>query len=93
MFMCLNADIERQYEFVQKTWILNRNMNGLDGETCPLTGQGGVFSIPTARGPIKLGPFERLVTVRGGGYFFMPGAAALKFLSQYRPMRSEAAIR
>ena len=81
MFMCLNADIERQYEFVQKTWILNRNMNGLDGETCPLTGQGGEFSIPTPRGPIKLGRIEPLVTVRGGGYFFMPGLAALKFLS------------
>ena len=82
MFMCLNADIERQYEFVQKTWILNRNMNGLEGETDPLTGQGGTFSIPTPSGMIKLGPFEQLVTVRGGGYFFMPGAATLKFLSQ-----------
>ncbi len=90
MFMCLNADIERQYEFVQKTWILNRNMNGLDGETCPLTGQGGKFSIPTPRGPIKLDLDCSLVTVRGGGYFFMPGAAALKFLSQVeeKPKRS-----
>lgn len=84
MFMCLNADIERQYEFVQKTWILNRNMNGLEGEGDPLTGQGGMFSIPTPRGVIRLGPFKQLVTVLGGGYFFMPGAATLKFLSRIR---------
>ncbi|MGI9024730.1 MAG: hypothetical protein ACR2GP_03995 [Burkholderiaceae bacterium] len=49
MFMCLNADIERQYEFVQKTWMLNRNMNGLDGETYPLTAGGRVLDPHSAR--------------------------------------------
>ncbi len=80
MFMCLNADIERQYEFVQKSWMLNRDMNSLEGETDPLIGPAGMFSIPTPRGIVKIGPIKDLVTVRGGGYFFMPGAAALRFL-------------
>jgi deferrochelatase/peroxidase EfeB len=84
MFMCLNADIERQFEFVQKSWLLNRNMSALENETDPMLGPGGTFSIPTPGGNVKL-KLPRLVTVRGGGYFFMPGAATLQFLTTLGP--------
>lgn len=81
LFMCLNADIERQFEFVQRTWLLNPNMHGLQGEADPLVGPGGYrFTIPTGYGPLRLPPLPRLVTVRGGGYFFMPSRRALRFL-------------
>lgn len=40
MFLCLNADIERQFEFVQQTWIGSCKFHGLNDEIDPITGQG-----------------------------------------------------
>ena len=86
MFMCLNADIERQFEFVQKTWLLNRNMHGLEDEVDPIIGinkdpaHPRVFTVPTTSGPIKLKIRKDFVKVVGGGYFFMPGRATLRYL-------------
>jgi deferrochelatase/peroxidase EfeB len=82
LFMCLNADIERQYEFVQRTWLLNPNMHGLQGEMDPLLAQGEhKFTVPTGYGPLSLPPLPQLVTVVGGGYFFLPSRTALRFLA------------
>lgn len=38
LFLCVNADIERQFEFVQQTWINNPVFGGLNGEVDPLIG-------------------------------------------------------
>jgi Dyp-type peroxidase family len=38
LFLCLNADFERQFEFVQQTWINNPVFGGLNGEVDPLIG-------------------------------------------------------
>lgn len=38
LFLCLNSDIERQFEFVQQTWINNPVFGGLNGEVDPLVG-------------------------------------------------------
>ncbi len=38
LFICLNSDIERQFEFVQQTWINNPVFGGLNGEVDPLIG-------------------------------------------------------
>jgi Dyp-type peroxidase family len=38
LFICLNSDIERQFEFVQQTWINNPVFSGLNGEVDPLIG-------------------------------------------------------
>jgi deferrochelatase/peroxidase EfeB len=82
LFMCLNADIERQYEFVQRTWLLNPNMHGLQGEMDPLLAQGEHnFTVPTGYGPLSLPPLPQLVTVVGGSYFFLPSRTALRFLA------------
>jgi deferrochelatase/peroxidase EfeB len=82
LFMCLNADIERQFEFIQKTWILNRNIHSLQDEVDPLVGIGlRQFTIPTPGGPLRLTIKENFVTVTGGGYFFVPGFAALRYLT------------
>jgi hypothetical protein len=51
-FMCLNGDIERQFEFVQQTWVDGSSFHGLSGERDPLTGErGGAegHTIPIAR--------------------------------------------
>ena len=36
MFICANSDIERQFEFVQQTWIMAPQFHGLDNEVDPL---------------------------------------------------------
>ena len=36
LFLCLNTDIARQFEFVQQTWMLNPNFATLFDETDPL---------------------------------------------------------
>lgn len=85
MFMCLNGDIERQFEFVQQTWMVSSKFHGLTGEVDPLASRGHAgengFTIPTRRGPVALNPLPKFVTMRGGGYFFLPGRQLLKYLS------------
>jgi Dyp-type peroxidase family len=84
MFMCLNADIERQFEFLQQTWVLGRNFHDLLDEQDPMVGHSPperVFTIPTTQGPVRLRGLDDFVRVRGGGYFFMPGRRALGFLA------------
>lgn len=86
MVMCLNGDIERQFEFVQQTWMGSEAFHGLSGERDPLAGnKAGCpngFTIPTREGPVRLASMSRFVTPRGGGYFFLPGKALLEFLSE-----------
>lgn len=83
MFTCLNADIERQFEFVQQTWLLGSTFHGLPGETDPALGCGGrAFTVPTRQGPIRLRGLPDFVQMRGGGYFFMPSRSALRYLGQ-----------
>jgi deferrochelatase/peroxidase EfeB len=83
-FMCLCADIERQYEFLQQTWLRSPTFHGLSCERDPVLGdaQKGVcgFTIPTPDGPIGLNPLPRFVTTRGGGYFFLPGRRLIDYL-------------
>lgn len=89
LFMCLNGDLERQFEFVQQTWIhgnvisLSCPMN-LATERDPLLNDGqtnNAFTIPSRDGPVKLSPMQRFVTVRGGGYFFLLGRQLVEYLS------------
>jgi len=85
LFMCINADIERQFEFVQQTWALDPSFHGLENEVDPVLGPrstSGIFTIPTPDGPLYLQGLRKFVTVRGGGYFFLPGRKAIEFLSR-----------
>ncbi|MET0574276.1 MAG: cytochrome P450 [Mesorhizobium sp.] len=86
LFMCLNADIERQYEFMQQTWVSSGSFHGLIKEKDPTIGTqdekngGGRFSIPRWEGTMVLKGIPNFVTTRGGGYFFMPSRSALRYL-------------
>jgi deferrochelatase/peroxidase EfeB len=85
LFMCVNADIERQFEFIQQTWIAAPYFNGLGRENDPLVApmrHEPSFSIPTNRGTITLRNMTAFVRTLGGGYFFLPGRSALRFLSR-----------
>jgi deferrochelatase/peroxidase EfeB len=83
LFMCLNGDIERQFEFVQQTWLNSPSFHGLSGEQDPLLGGEKSctgFMVPSRDGPVRLSPLQRFVTVLGGGYFFLPGKRLLNYL-------------
>lgn len=85
VFVVLNANIERQFEFVQQAWVSSPNFAGLYDEADPMLGgrteNAGAFTIP--RCPVRERRTGILshVAVRGGAYFFVPGLAALKYLS------------
>jgi deferrochelatase/peroxidase EfeB len=85
LFMCLNGDIERQFEFIQQTWMGSTKFHALSAEADPIAGRavegGDGFTIPTRRGPVGLSRLPQFVTVRGGGYFFMPGRQLLQYLA------------
>jgi deferrochelatase/peroxidase EfeB len=89
-FICLNANIQRQFEFVQGAWLMSTKFNGLHDESDPLMGNRlpgaagtrcDYFSMPQAGGPTqRLEGLPQFVTVSGGAYFFLPGIRALRFL-------------
>ena len=37
-FICVNANIARQFEFVQNAWVMATKFDGLSGESDPLLG-------------------------------------------------------
>jgi deferrochelatase/peroxidase EfeB len=85
LFMCFNADLERQFEFIQQAWVMERLFHGLDGEVDSVLGrgqQGGRLTIPSPAGPMMVADMPAFVTIRGGGYFFMPGKGAIRYLAQ-----------
>ena len=87
-FVCLNASLARQFEFVQGAWLNSPAFAGLAGEQDPLLGhrQSIPAGNPTAAfkyvdgagEPRMLDDLPRFTTVRGGAYFFLPGLAGLR---------------
>lgn len=84
-FVCLNANIARQFEFVQHTWLNNPKFAGLYDDADPLVGPsepyGGTFTAPAEDLRERYTDVPRFVTVKGGAYLFMPGLAALRSLA------------
>src|SRR5262249_38164367 len=74
IFIALQADIHRQFEFVQTTWINHGDFAGLgSNDRDPVVGPNdlpgsGSFLIPGAAPPFVF-HLPRFVTTRGGGYF------------------------
>ena len=84
MFLALNSDIERQFEFIQQNWINSSEFAGVSGECDPLVGNPSMrtgtrcsFTIPALPLPARLINMPRFVAARGGDYFFLPGMRAL----------------
>jgi Dyp-type peroxidase family len=79
----IQADIERQFEFVQKEWMKGGEFIGLDpNEQDPINGTGGEgsqMSVPGAKRPF-LFDLPTFVLVKGGEYLFVPGLNALRGL-------------
>ncbi len=84
-FIALNADIQRQFEFIQQTWLLSEKFGALTDEKDVLLGDNdgsGHMSLPGQPVRQRLCGVPRFVRVRGGGYFFLPGLRALRFLAK-----------
>lgn len=80
-FICLNADLERQFVFVQHTWVNNRGFNALHGEVDPLIGRhvedSNSFTVPDDPLRWRVPDLQSFVTMRGGAFWFLPGLTAL----------------
>lgn len=95
-FICFNANIGRQFEFIQHTWINNPKFAGLYSEADPLMGPipedgkatstekeiFGNFVEPDEPVRQRVSGLKRFVDVRGGAYFFMPGIKAIRYLAK-----------
>ena len=84
-FICLNSNIERQFEFIQQSWVNNQSFATLDKETDPLIGHRNGqqhFSIQGCPVRTRVHNLSEFVTIKGGAYFFMPGMNALKHLCE-----------
>lgn len=84
-FMCVNANIERQFEFVQHSWCNNAKFAGRYDEQDPLVATqpegGGSFTLQGTPIRTRVNGIPTFVTTRGGGYFFLPGIRALRHLA------------
>lgn len=85
LFMCLQASIARQFEFVQSQWFNGGNSFALGSDQDVLLGpQDGVhlnkMTVPGSP-PTFVGPLSRVVSVKGGEYFFVPGINGLQYLA------------
>jgi len=90
-FLCLGANLQRQFEFVQDAWLMSAKFDGMREESDPLLGNrlplGSAmptdrFSAAQPNGPSqRLTGLPQFVTVLGGAYFFLPGIRALRYLS------------
>jgi Dyp-type peroxidase family len=87
LFFCLNANIRRQFEFVQQGWVNNPKFHGLYDERDPLIGNNPedqprrmvIPGKPMAQ-EISLPNF---VTLKGGAYFFVPSLSALRCMASW----------
>jgi Dyp-type peroxidase family len=90
-FICLNANIARQFEFLQNSWIMGTKFSGLTGESDPLLGNREAipgcpatdnFIVPEDGGLRRqVTGVPQFVTVRGGAYFFLPSLRALRYFA------------
>jgi Dyp-type peroxidase family len=90
LFMCYQADIVRQFEFIQSTWA----NHGTVGSATRFVGQDGIIGqgknafqkvLPEQWGseaPANKITFGGHVTMRGGEYFFTPSLSFLRNLDQ-----------
>lgn len=91
-FVCLGANIQRQFEFVQHTWANNPTFNGLNDDPDPLIGPRIAHgktrdSFTEQAEPVRCRyqGLPEFVRTRGGAYFFLPSRSALRFLTSPMP--------
>lgn len=89
LFNCFNADISRQFEFIQFTWAKMPKNKQLYNDPDPIIGvnenpQPGEeqnFTIQACPVNKTISGLKSFVTIRGGAYFFFPSLSALRYIS------------
>lgn len=91
-FVAVNANIQRQFEFVQNAWMARTKFDGLTEESDPLLGNRAplngcpftnTFSLPQKDDVRRrIMDVRQFITVRGGAYFFLPSMRALSYISK-----------
>jgi Dyp-type peroxidase family len=95
IFLAACADLERQFEFIQQSWLGEPSFHGLTGEADPAVDSDGQLqdlSLPDGRTVRRIRGIPDFVTVRGGGYFFMPSRSALHYLADRARRRAGLAV-
>jgi Dyp-type peroxidase family len=93
LFICYNARIDAQFEFIQREWINGGEIFGQAGlDKCPITGANNgaltdAFQLPG--NPAALTHIPRLVATRGGDYLFVPSLDALEGLAEGKTFEPE----
>ncbi len=88
-FVCFNTNIGRQFDFVNQTWVNNKRFAGLYDDADPVigdhdpgdTGATSSFKVPASPVRERTTGIPRLVQIKGGAYFFMPGINAVHYLA------------
>jgi deferrochelatase/peroxidase EfeB len=88
LFGCFNANISKQFEFIQYTWANSPKFKRLYDDPdpiigvreCPATGVKQNFTIPQKTVNKVIPDLQSFVTVKGGAYFFFPSVTVIKFL-------------
>jgi Dyp-type peroxidase family len=84
IFMTVQASLARQFEFVQAQWANTGNPFRLGDDQDPIIGPQDTspakMTVP-GRPPFFVGPLSRVVTTRGGEYYFAPGINGLRHLA------------
>jgi Dyp-type peroxidase family len=89
VFTCFNADISRQFEFIQYTWANYPKFKQLYNDPdpiCgvrenPLPGQEQNFTIPCSPVNKYITGLKKFVFTKGGAYFFFPSLTTIKYLT------------
>jgi len=86
-FLCFNANLSRQFEFVQSNWIQNPSFAGLSHDPDPLLAANREVPYRASNFTLQGCParrvrnLQRFVELEGGAYFFMPSRRALEYLA------------
>jgi Dyp-type peroxidase family len=83
IFVCFNADIERQFETVQATWLNDGDAFYLGADRDYLLGDTGGTGKMTIQGrpPAFIEARPDVVQTMGAEYLFVPGIAAVRLLA------------
>ncbi|MFJ4192403.1 Dyp-type peroxidase [Kitasatospora sp. NPDC089509] len=79
VFVSYQADLERQFEFLQRSWINNANFPQNQSGADPVIGKRGDVRFDTARGSVPL-TFDAFVRTEGALYAFTPAITTLREL-------------
>lgn len=85
-FICVNASIKSQFEFIQQSWCNNPRFGALNDNRDPLIAGSdddarSRMTIPGRPAGIRTAALPAFVHVRASAYLFMPSLSAIRFLA------------